>query len=59
VILLGFGVVQFAWLLPLYLHFQKRGQFETAKGILIGGGIAFLLNAGCWGYVMTTGLNFK
>ncbi len=54
VILLGIGIVQLAWILPLYFSFRKRGETETAKGVLIGAGITFLLNAGCWGVVMTS-----
>jgi hypothetical protein len=54
VIVLGIGVCQLIWLLPFYFRFRNRGETETAKGILIGAGITFLLNAGCWGVVMTS-----
>jgi hypothetical protein len=48
-IIAGFGAVQFVWILPLYFHFREKQQTETAKGILIAGGITVLLTAGCWG----------
>ena len=48
----GFGVVQVAWILPLYHKYQSREETESAKGVLIAAGITFLLSAGCWGYVI-------
>jgi hypothetical protein len=53
VVLLGIGVVQAAWIIPLWRHFRGRGESETAKGVLIMASIVFLLNAGCWGIVGT------
>jgi hypothetical protein len=55
-VLLGIGVVQAAWVVPLWFHFRRIGETETAKGILIMASIIFLLNAGCWGFVAS--LNF-
>jgi hypothetical protein len=52
--LLGIGILQLLWIIPSYLHFRRKGQPETAKGILIAAGIVFLLNAGCWGILMTS-----
>jgi len=51
VIIAGFGVVQYAWIGPLYARHQRRGETETAKGILIASGITFLLSAACWGAI--------
>jgi len=48
-VIAGFGVVQYAWILPLYEKYRKRGETETAKGILIASGITVLLSAACWG----------
>lgn len=53
VLLLGIGVAQVLWILPAFLYFQRRGQRETAKGILIVAGICLLLNASCWGVFAT------
>jgi len=49
VILLGIGLVQLCWIIPVSLSYKKRRETETVKGILIAAGITFLLNAGCWG----------
>jgi hypothetical protein len=54
-LLLGIGVVQALWMIPLYNNFDKKGAMETKKGILIVAGIVFLLNASCWGFVMSGG----
>jgi hypothetical protein len=48
ILLGGFGLLQFAWLLPLRSRFQKSGKTESAKGILITAGITVLLSAACW-----------
>ena len=56
--LLGIGILQLLWIIPCYLHFRRKGQRETAKGVLIAAGIVFLLNAGCWGYLMTANVQF-
>jgi membrane protein YdbS with pleckstrin-like domain len=52
--LFGIGVVQAAWIVPLWRRYRAIGETETAKGLLIAAGIIFLLNAGCWGIVATT-----
>ena len=59
IILVAFGLVQLAWQLPLYFSFRQRGETETAKGVLIALAIGVLINAGCWGYIGVTGLNFR
>ncbi|HKE29508.1 MAG TPA: hypothetical protein VKB88_44465 [Bryobacteraceae bacterium] len=51
VILLGIGVVQLAWALPMYFSYRRRGETQTANGVLLAAGITFLLNASCWGIV--------
>jgi hypothetical protein len=50
-IIATFGVLQYAWISPLYLRHKKRGETETAKGILIASGITVLLSAACWGSI--------
>jgi|SRR6516164_991148 hypothetical protein len=52
VIVFGIGVVQALWIGPLYGVYRSKRETETAKGILLAAGYTFLLNAGCWGYVM-------
>lgn len=46
---LGIGASQWLWLVPLSRRFKNRGEVEKAKGVVSGGWIVFLLNAGCWG----------
>lgn len=56
-ILLGIGLVQAAWIIPMVESFRKSGQRETMKGIIVAAALTFLLNAGCWGLVATTGIS--
>jgi hypothetical protein len=49
VILLGIGLVQLAWVLPMYFSYRRKGETQTANGVLLAAGITFLLNASCWG----------
>jgi hypothetical protein len=51
VVILGIGIVQAAWIVPLWLYYRRAGEMETVKGLLITAGVIFLLNAGCWGVV--------
>jgi hypothetical protein len=54
---IGIGLVQLLWILPAILHYRVRGETETVKGLIIVGGLIFLLNVPCWGTVLTG--NFK
>jgi len=49
----GIGIVQLLWMLPAWRIYRRRGQEETAKGILIVAGVVFLLNASCWGLMFS------
>jgi hypothetical protein len=57
VLLLGIGLVQAAWIVPLWLSFRRRRETETAKGVLIMASVVFLLNAGCWGLVASLSIH--
>ena len=57
VLYLGIGVGQALWMVPVCLHFKSRGEIETVKGVLIVAGLVFLLNATCWGVLMSSKLN--
>ena len=37
IVLMGFGLLQFLWLLPFYLKYKNKGESDTCKGILLGG----------------------
>ena len=50
-LLLGIGLTQLLWPTPLWLTYKRSGKTESAKGVLVAGGITFLLNAGCWGII--------
>jgi hypothetical protein len=56
---LGIGVTQWLVLLPLVLSLRKRGETMTIQGILVTGGVVFLLNATCWGLVMGPGFRIR
>jgi len=47
-LVMGFGLIQFAWLLPMWNRYKKAGKTESAKGVLIVAGISVLLSAACW-----------
>jgi len=54
VTLFGIGLEQLIWMIPAYRRYKKRGETETAKGLLIIAGLVFLLNASCWGVLANT-----
>jgi len=43
------GLSQLAYVIPFAVRARKRGQELTVKGLWIGAGITFLLNALCFG----------
>lgn len=49
--LMGIGITQWLWLTPLAYRFRKHGYPSLAKGIITGGWMVLLINAGCWGLV--------
>ena len=51
VILLGLGLVQLAWIVPMYIRYRRQGKSQNALGVLLAAGVTFLLNAGCYGLV--------
>jgi drug/metabolite transporter (DMT)-like permease len=55
----GIGLAQLLWIIPLYRRHRKRGTTETAKGLLVAGAITFLLNAACWGVLVSNPLDFR
>ena len=44
----GVGLVQLLYVVPLCLHFKKKGQPKVMKGLIIAASITALLNVGCW-----------
>ena len=49
----GVGIIQLIYVLPLYFSFRKEGKTATAKGLVIAASITALLNATCWGVVLS------
>lgn len=47
------GATQVLWMVPAVLYFWIRGQGATVKGLVILAGIIFMLNAGCWGMLLS------
>jgi ABC-type Fe3+-siderophore transport system permease subunit len=47
--LMYIGSSQLVYMIPAFLVVQRRGSTETAKGLIIGAAITFLLNATCNG----------
>lgn len=43
------GLTQLIYMIPAILSCRRRGANETAKGMIIGVSITFLLNAACSG----------
>ena len=52
-ILLVVGLLQLLWLVPAILYYRGRGERETVKGLLLVGGLVFLLNASWWGLLLS------
>jgi hypothetical protein len=55
------GISQLLYLVPAIIIYSKKGRPDLVKGLLIGGGITFLLNAACTGlfFVMLAGADFR
>jgi hypothetical protein len=43
------GLTQLVYQIPASIHFRKRGEPDTVKGIMVAAAVSFLLNAACWG----------
>jgi len=52
ILILCIGLVQLVYLIPLMILYGRRGMKPMVQGLLIGGGITFLVNGSCWGLVV-------
>jgi hypothetical protein len=43
------GVSQLVYMIPAILIFRRRGDTRTAKGLIIGAALTFILNSTCNG----------
>lgn len=50
----GWGVLQLVYVVPFYLYMRKKEK-ATAKGIIIAASLVLLLNATCWGFLVSGG----
>ena len=41
------GLVQLVYIIPLVMHFRKRGQTRTITGLIISAGLTLLITAAC------------
>ena len=41
------GVIQLAYIIPLFIHFRKRGKSDAGAGLVVAASILALLNAAC------------
>jgi len=48
---LHIGLTQLIYIIPAILFSRHRGETETAKGLVIGAALTFLLNATCNGFL--------
>lgn len=49
-----FGAFQFIYIVPLALYLRARGKSNTALGVWITAGVLFMLNASCYGILLTS-----
>ena len=46
------GLVQLLYLVPIAIRKRNQQQWESMKGVIIGGVITALLNGGCWLWII-------
>ncbi len=44
----GIGLIQLAYILPLYFTFRRQGKPATARGLVIAASVTALLSCVCW-----------
>src|SRR5690242_9722826 len=49
----GIGIAQFVYVVPLLLWARATGERATIKGIWIAAAVTFLLNAACFGVILS------
>ena len=50
--LLGIGIVQLLYVIPVVLWARRREMKTFASGVIVGAAITFLLNGACWGWFL-------
>jgi hypothetical protein len=54
-LLMYMGLLQLVYMIPAILISRRRGEIETAKGLIIGASVTFLLSATCNGLFFLNG----
>lgn len=49
---LWIGISQLVYVVPQHFAYKKQGRDACIRGLWLGAGVTFLLNAGCFGIVM-------
>src|SRR5438128_523624 len=52
VLIMAFGVVQLAYVIPLAIKAKRSGDRGRMKGMIIAASVTFLLSVACWGVVV-------
>jgi len=47
------GLSQLVYVVPAFLVLRNQGRMGMAKGVLIGAAVTFLLNAACFGLLLS------
>lgn len=50
--IVAIGLSQLIYLIPLIIIFHHKKAKRTVQGLLIGGGIIFLINTACFGLII-------
>lgn len=54
IFLMFIGLSQLIYVLPLIIYCHRKRRRRLLQGLIIGASIVFLLNASCFGLLMTT-----
>ncbi len=49
----GVGITQLVYVILIGIDYQRQGEYDVVKGIIVGAVITALLNGGCWLYAFS------
>jgi predicted neutral ceramidase superfamily lipid hydrolase len=49
-VLMGFPVAQYIWIVPIIRRMRNRGQYQSARGVLIASAVTVILYGAAWVY---------
>jgi hypothetical protein len=50
---LGIGITQLVYIIPVAILLARKREWEKMKGVILGAVITALLNGGCWLFAMS------